>query len=67
MSLPSRDRERSPAPTIRGWEGQTLKGWGKQARRVYDSQKELRFFYLKLLQPSKENERKTERCWQTKQ
>lgn len=52
MSLPGRDRERSPAPAIRGWEGQTLKGWGKQARRVYDSQKELRLFYLKLLQAS---------------
>lgn len=67
LSLPSRDRERSPAPAIRGWEAQTLKGWGKQARRVYDSQKELRLFYLKLLQPLKENERKTERCWQTRQ
>jgi len=55
LSLPSRDGK--PRTRNQGLRGTNTEGWGKQAKRVYDDQKEMRLMHLKLLHPPEKNER----------
>lgn len=55
LSLPSRDG--GPRTGNQGLRGTNTEGWGKQAKRVYDDQKEMRLMRLKSLHPPEKNER----------